>query len=34
MGVDGDNSWGSLPLEKYGIPSKNLTYSYTIQPIK
>jgi beta-galactosidase len=30
MGVGGDNSWGSMPLKKYQIKAKNLSYKYTI----
>lgn len=34
MGVGGDNSWGSMPLEKYQIKAKNKTFNYVISPIK
>ena len=34
MGVGGDNSWGSMPLEKYQIKAENKTFSYVISPLK
>jgi beta-galactosidase len=34
LGVQGIDSWGSLPLTEYQIPYKNQTYSYWIKPIK
>ncbi|MFA6278211.1 MAG: glycoside hydrolase family 2 TIM barrel-domain containing protein [Pedobacter sp.] len=34
LGVQGIDSWGSLPLTQYQIPYKNQTYSYWIKPIK
>ncbi|WP_372755748.1 glycoside hydrolase family 2 TIM barrel-domain containing protein [Mariniflexile sp.] len=33
MGVGGDTSWWTLPLEKYQIKAKNMSYSYSIIPI-
>ncbi|RYG17403.1 MAG: glycoside hydrolase family 2, partial [Chitinophagaceae bacterium] len=34
LGVQGIDSWGSLPLVQYQIPFKDYTYSYYIKPIK
>jgi len=34
LGVQGIDSWGSLPLTAYQIPYKNQAYSYWIKPIK
>ncbi len=34
MGVGGDDSWGSLPHNKYQIEAKNMQFSYVISPIK
>ncbi len=34
MGLGGDTSWGRLVHEEYTIPSKNYSYSFTIQPTK
>lgn len=34
MGVGGDDSWGSTAHKQYQILPGNLSYSYTIQPIK
>ena len=34
MGVGGDNSWGSLPHEKYQIQAKKMSFSYVISPLK
>ncbi|MEJ5995391.1 glycoside hydrolase family 2 TIM barrel-domain containing protein [Pedobacter sp. Du54] len=34
LGVQGIDSWGSLPLIQYQIPFKDYTYSYYIKPIK
>lgn len=34
LGVQGIDSWGSLPLKEYCIPFKNQEYSYWIKPIK
>jgi len=34
LGVQGIDSWGSLPLKEYQIPFKNQEYSYWIKPIK
>ncbi|MBB2144879.1 DUF4981 domain-containing protein [Pedobacter sp. LMG 31464] len=34
LGVQGIDSWGSLPLTQYQIPYKNQAYSYWIKPIK
>lgn len=33
-GLQGIDSWGSLPLEKYRIPYKDYEYSFTVKPIK
>ena len=33
MGVGGDTSWYARPLEKYQLPAKERSYSYTIRPI-
>lgn len=33
-GVQGIDSWGSMPLEKYRIPFKNHQYSYWMKPIR
>jgi len=34
MGVGGDNSWGSLPHEKYQIEAKKMSFIYHISPLK
>jgi beta-galactosidase len=34
MGVGGDNSWGRMPLPKYRIKAKNLSYKFTISKVK
>lgn len=34
LGVQGIDSWGSLPLKEYQIPYQNQEYSYWIKPIK
>lgn len=34
LGVQGIDSWGSMPLSQYQIPFKDYTYSYYIKPIK
>lgn len=34
LGVQGIDSWGSLPLKEYRIPFKNQEYSYWIKPLK
>jgi beta-galactosidase len=34
LGVQGIDSWGSLPLVEYQIPYKNQQYSYWIKPVK
>lgn len=34
LGVQGVDSWGSMPLIKYQIPFKDYSYSYYIKPIK
>lgn len=34
LGVQGIDSWGSMPLVEYQIPYKNQEYSYWIKPIK
>lgn len=34
LGVQGIDSWGSLPLTEYQIPFKDQEYSYWIKPIK
>ncbi|WP_316765393.1 glycoside hydrolase family 2 TIM barrel-domain containing protein [Pedobacter frigiditerrae] len=34
LGVQGIDSWGSMPLSEYQIPYKNQQYSYWIKPIK
>ena len=34
LGVQGIDSWGSLPLIQYQIPYKNQQYSYWIKPVK
>jgi beta-galactosidase len=33
MGVAGDDSWGALPLEKYRIHARPLSYRFRIRPI-
>ena len=32
MGVGGDNSWGAMPLKKYRITKKDLSFDYVIAP--
>lgn len=34
LGVQGIDSWGSMPLTQYQIPYKNYNYSYYIKPVK
>lgn len=34
LGVQGIDSWGSMPLKEYQIPFQNQEYSYWIRPIK
>lgn len=34
MGVGGDTSWWARPLEKYQIKAENMSYSYSIIPVK
>ncbi|TKC09931.1 DUF4981 domain-containing protein [Pedobacter polaris] len=34
LGVQGIDSWGSMPLVQYQIPFKDYSYSYYIKPIK
>lgn len=34
MGLGGDDSWGAMPLNKYQIPPGNMTFKFTIQPIR
>lgn len=34
LGVQGIDSWGSMPLKKYWLPSGNYQYSYIIRPLK
>jgi beta-galactosidase len=34
LGVQGIDSWGSMPLIQYQIPFKDYSYSYYIKPIK
>lgn len=34
MGVGGDDSWGSMPHKEYCIQPGDLSFQYTIQPIK
>ena len=34
LGVQGIDSWGSMPLTQYQIPYKNYNYSYYIRPVK
>ncbi len=34
LGVQGIDSWGSMPLRQYQIPFKDYSYSYYIKPIK
>ncbi|WP_298553335.1 glycoside hydrolase family 2 TIM barrel-domain containing protein [uncultured Algibacter sp.] len=34
MGVGGDTSWWTRPLEQYQIEAKNQTYSYSILPLR
>lgn len=34
MGLEGDNSWGAMPLEQYQIPSnETYEYTYTLKPV-
>ena len=33
-GVQGIDSWGAWPMEKYRLPYKNYSYSYWIRPLK
>jgi len=34
MGVGGINSWNALPLPKYRIQPKDMSFTYQIEPIK
>jgi beta-galactosidase len=34
MGVGGDTSWWARPLNKYQIKAKNMSYAYSIMPLK
>ena len=34
MGVGGDTSWWARPLKKYQIKAENMSYSYSIIPVK
>lgn len=34
MGVGGNNSWGAMPIKKYQIKPRDMSYSYYILPIK
>ena len=34
MGVGGDNSWGAIPHKEYRIKAKDMSYNYTIEPVK
>jgi beta-galactosidase len=34
MGVGGDNSWGATPHRKYSIQPQDMSYSYSIEPLK